>query len=141
MSAKWKKYKRPRNERVGNLFFTLGIICFIIGMLPILSVIGTVMYYLIIFVIIVATLGLILLNKDFKNSLSSGEQVFKNIAQLMQYAPYVLGVGALFSLTATIIYAKSKTLRRKGGNVAAGVIFTIIPIIVAIFIIKLDISV
>jgi hypothetical protein len=136
MSARWKKYKRPRNEKVGNMFFTLGLICFIIGILPILSTIAAFAYYVIVGLLIVGTLGIILLNKGFKESLNSGDQVFKDIASLLKYSPYILGVAAIFGLISTIIYAKSTTLRRKGGNVTAGVIFTILPIIIAIFIIR-----
>lgn len=136
MSAKWKKYKRPRNERVANMFFTLSIIAFIIGVLPILSTIASFMYYVVMGLIIVMTLGIILLNKDFKESLSSGEQMFKDVATLIKYSPYILGVAAILGLIATIIYAKSTTLRRKGGNVFAGIVITLLPIIIAIFIIR-----
>ena len=136
MSAKWKKYKRPRNERVANMFFTLSVIAFIIGILPILSTIASFMYYVVMGLIIVMTLGIILLNKDFKESLSSGEQMFKDVATLIKYSPYILGVAAILGLIATIIYAKSTTLRRKGGNVFAGIVITLLPIIIAIFIIR-----
>lgn len=134
MSSRWRKYKRPRNERVGNMFFTFSIICFIIGILPILSTIAVFAYYLIVGAIIIMTLGLILLNKDFSESLSSDGQIFNDIGNMLKYSPYILGVAAVFGLISTIIYAKSTTLRRKGGNVAAGVILTILSIVGAIVI-------
>ncbi|HKL73499.1 MAG TPA: hypothetical protein VJ903_01255, partial [Clostridia bacterium] len=91
-------------------------------------------YYLIVGVIIIMTLGLILLNKDFSESLSSDGQIFNDIGNMLKYSPYILGVAAVFGLISTIIYAKSTTLRRKGGNVAAGVILTILSIVGAIVI-------
>lgn len=137
MRTKWKRYKKPRNERVGNMFFTLSIISLILGILPILSTIAAAFYYLFAGILILLTLGLLLLNEDFKASFASGEQVFKNLGTLISYSPYILGVAAVFAFISTIIYAKSKTLLTKGGNVTAGIIFTIIPIVVAIFISKL----
>lgn len=135
MRTKWKRYKRPLNERVGNFFFTLGIIFLIIGILPIIATVANIAYYVIVGVIIIATLGLILLNKDIKEKIFSGDQIFKDIATLIKYSPYILGASSLFFLIATIIYAKSNTLHRKGGNVTAGVFFTIIPILIIIIII------
>ncbi len=134
MSARWRRYKRPRNERVGNFFFTLSIIAFIIGMLPILSKVAAIAYYIAIGVIVIGTIGLIMLVDGFRESLTSSEERFEKFAELIKYTPYILGVAAFFALIATIIYAKSTTLRRKGGNVVAGIIFTALPIVVIIFV-------
>lgn len=132
---KFKNIKKSTTEKFAITFLTLSIILSIVGAIPFLSIIALMMYYLIVVLIIAGTLFLILLNKDFVNKLNLGAQAISNIAEFFKYLPYILSVASVFSIVSIILYASAKSIDNKGVKVIAGVVFSIIPIVL-IFLLK-----
>lgn len=135
-----KRRKKPFFDRLSNFVFTLSVIAFLVGILPALSTVAAIIYYVFLGVIIIATLGLIFMNEGFKNMVKSSENTFEGILTLIKYSPYFLVLSALLALIATIMYSNSRTVFDRKGKITAGVIFIILPIIAIIimrFILKL----
>ncbi len=127
-----KRRKKPFFDRLSNFVFTLSVIAFLVGILPALSTVAAIIYYVFLGVIIIATLGLIFMNEGFKNMVKSSENTFEGILTLIKYSPYFLVLSALLALIATIMYSNSRTVFDRKGKITAGVIFIILPIIAII---------
>ena len=130
-----KRRKKPFFDRLSNFVFAMSILAFLIGILPALSTVAAIIYYIFLGVIIIATLGLIFMNEGFKNMVESSENTFDGILTLIKYSPYFLVLSALLALIATIMYSKSRTIFDRKSKIGVGVVFIILPI-VAIIIIK-----
>ena len=130
-----KRRKKPFFDRLSNFVFAMSILAFLIGILPALSTVAAIIYYIFLCVIIIATLGLIFMNEGFKNMVESSENTFDGILTLIKYSPYFLVLSALLALIATIMYSKSRTIFDRKSKIGVGVVFIILPI-VAIIIIK-----
>lgn len=130
-----RRRKKPFFDRLSNFIFAMSIITFLIGILPALSTIASIIYYVFVGVIIIATLGLIFMNEGFKNMVESSGDTFEGLVALVKYSPYFLVLSALLALIATIMYSKSRTIFDRKSKIGVGVVFIILPI-VAIIIIK-----
>ena len=130
-----RRRKKPFFDRLSNFVFAMSIITFLIGILPALSTIASIIYYVFVGVIIIATLGLIFMNEGFKNMVESSGDTFEGLIALVKYSPYFLVLSALLALVATIMYSKSCTIFDRKSKIGIGVVFIILPI-VAIIIIK-----
>lgn len=130
-----RRQKKPFFDRLSNFIFAMSIITFLIGILPALSTIASIIYYIFVGVIIIVTLGLIFMNEGFKNMVESSGDTFEGLIALVKYSPYFLVLSALLALIATIMYSKSRTIFDRKSKIGVGVVFIILPI-VAIIIIK-----
>lgn len=129
-----RKMKRPAIDRWAIFFLTLSIIATLIALIPFFSMVTALAYYLIIGIIIIITLGIILLDENFREKLNNSENFFSNLVSLIKYSPHFAIAGASLALLATILFANSKSTGGKKGRVALGVIFTILPIIIFVVI-------
>jgi len=130
-----RRRKKPFFDRLSNFVFAMSIITFLIGILPALSTIASLIYYIFVGVIIIATLGLIFMKEGFKNTVESKGAEIHSLVALVKYSPYFLVLSALLALIATIMYSKSRTIFDRKSKIGVGVVFIILPI-VAIIIIK-----
>lgn len=127
-----RRTKKPFFDKLTNFIFALSVIAFLIGILPALSTMAAIVYYLFIGIIILATLGLIFMNEGFKNMVENSGDTFGSLAAFVKYSPYILVLSAILALIATIMYAKSPTVFDRKGKIAAGVVFIILPIVAII---------
>lgn len=129
-----RKLKRPAMDKWGIFFLILSIIATIISLIPFFSAIAMLMYYFAIAIIVVITLGVILLNDKFRDSLNNTGETLSKLVDLIIYSPYFAIAGAALALIATILFARAKPTYGKQGRIIIGIIFMVIPLIILILI-------
>lgn len=137
MKKKRKEPKRKPAEKIADICLILGLLLLILGALPILSILGTAVYYLFLILVTMLTFFLILLSEDFRKLFAKGPRQLSEFTEFIKYAPFILGVATALSVVAVVIYAKSKDKFRRSERILAGVVLAILSVASIIFLPKI----
>ncbi len=128
MKKKRIEPKRKPAEKIADICLLFSLFTLLLGALPILSFLGTVLFYLVVVLLIVCTVFLIFLDEGFRNWISEGPRALAEFGKLTNYLPFILGISSILSIFAIVIYAKSKDRYRRSERILAGVVLAALSI-------------
>lgn len=124
--------QKRRTNRFAVFLTVLSFITLLLTVLILLSSYIIILYYVILFCILFMTLFTLIMNKEFMELFSKGEDAGAFIFSLYQYIPYVSGIAAGLNLLSILVICLSKKTTNKTPIIVINCILIVIHIILII---------
>lgn len=127
---KTKKHKKAREKRepihkLAHFTLTLSVLAMIATLAVPLFFVFVLAYYLVLVLIIVATLFTLLFSYKFMRTFNNGTKLLEYSASLVEYLPYAFFAGLGLSLVSFVLYRFVKPQKRVAGTVMSIITFVI----------------
>ena len=123
---------KKKTNKFAVFLTVLAFIAILFTALILLSSYFIILYYVVLFCILFLTLFTFIMNKEFMDLFSKGDEAGKFIFSLYQYIPYISGIGAGLNLLSILIISLSKKTTNKTPMIVINSILIVIHIIVFI---------